>query len=465
MRDWLPERLPEDVEAERGLLATICAPGMDVQAAEILTGMSPEDFVAPQHRAIFTAALALVLRGEELHALNLKSELEGAKALNSVGGFAGLVEIMAGEELGRPHTLAKRLRGHRQARELVKLGAKLVREVSDDPRDVQETAQRFAQAALGATEGPRTGPGHPRKASDALQGILDDRMNRTERPRAILTGFGRLDRATGGFHPGNLIVVAGRPGLGKTALALQWALTTAQIGVRAGIWSLEMTDEELADRLTAQLGYLPAGWSRWNDLTDGQIGKGMAARDYLRELPIEVCDSAPLTVPMIRLALMKARAKGDPFGIVVVDYLQLMDPADSQKASKQNEATKVGDISRGLKLLAKEFGIPIVLLSQLNRDVDNRPGGRARLSDLRDSGAIEQDADIVVFVNRGTDPMTGKPHADGDLTIAKTRHGVCDSVPITFDGSKMTFLERIHETGPSTGAEAEQLGLGIDKSW
>ncbi len=459
MRDFLPERLPEDIEAERGLLATLCAPGMDLRAAEILPSLRTEDFMVPQHRAIFGAAQALVLRGEEINALTLKAELVTAKNLDGVGGFTGLTEILAAEEVGRPESLARLLQTKRQARDLVKIGAGIIREASEQVADPQEMAHRCAQSLLQAVEGGHGVRGEPQKVSKALQGLLDARVGGQEVTQGVMTGIHRLDKATGGFHPGNLVVVAARPGLGKTALALRWGLTAAQHGLRTGIWSLEMTDEELADRVTAQLGYLPAGWTRWKALSTLDADKIREARDHFEALPIEICDEAALTVPMIRLALMKARAKGDPYGFVIVDYLQLMSDGDPKRAAKQTDAARVGEMSRGLKLLAKEFKIPVILLSQLNREVEGRNNGRARLSDLRDSGAIEQDADIVVFINRKTDPATGKPLDDGDLAVAKTRHGIPDAIPNTFVGSKMTFLERTQETAPPPSVTSQVNGF------
>lgn len=432
----LPERLPEDIEAERSLLATCCAPGMETRAVEVFARLEPRDFIAPQHRALFEAASAMAFRGDEVNALTLRDELDRRRTLGSLGGFAGLTELLGASEVGRPEKLADILIRKRQARELIKLGAELVREAGEEVQDPVDIARRCAQVALQAAEGPRAGLRGPVPAGEALTGFLCDREDGVA--VGVPTGLRWFDELTGGLAPGQLIVVAARPGMGKTALTLGWAHHVAQAQVRAAYWSLEMGTAELNERLLAQADYLPMGWLKRPHLPDQELARVLAGRDYLSTLPLDLCDDAKVSPAMIRAALAKAMVRGRPYGAAFVDHLGLLQ-SDDPDAGRKNEATRLGAITRDLKLMAKEFQLPIVLLSQLNRDLEHGNGRKPRLSDLRDSGSIEQDADVVVFVHR---PMEGGvPQPLGEMLVPKQRSGQTGAQAIRFQGERQRFLE------------------------
>lgn len=454
MPDWLPERLPEDVEAERSFLATCCAPGMEQRAADLVFRLTEEDFVAPQHKALFQALRELIQHQVEVNALTLKDILDQRGQLGSVGNFTGLTELLAAEEVGRPEVLADLLRRKTTLRRLVKLGARLVREASEEEQPPKTMVEAAAQDLF-----------HLAQEDGKARGLMDIEtvaQESVERLQARLasgnamgvpTGLPTLDTLTQGFQPGNLVVLAARPGVGKTALALNWLLRAAGAPFnRCGaFFSLEMSQEEVFLRLLSaysrkNLKHIQAG--RFNDQDMQEVLK---ARDEIVQLPLYICDQAAITVPQIQNMVTKQGTTSNrKLDFLIVDYLQLLSSPSGSRAAQQNEAVRVGEISRGLKLLAKENGIPVIVLSQLNRDVEHRQGGPPRLSDLRDSGAIEQDADIVAFIHRRKPEGGDGAAMDNDvkLIVAKHRNGPTRDIPMTFQSDTVSFFELEMQTNP-----------------
>ncbi|MEI6592239.1 MAG: replicative DNA helicase [Holophagaceae bacterium] len=456
MADWLPERLPEDVDAERSFLATCCAPGAGLAGSEAVYSLSEEDFVHPVHRAVFRALRTLIESQVEVSSLTLKDALDQDDSLNRVGGYPGLVELLSAEDVERPKVLADLIRRKSRLRQLVHLGAQLVRQAAeeDEPPEtlVEQTAQSLFQLAQGdaRTRGLLT-----------IKAVADDAMTRlSERMEGRLSpgvrvGFNRFDELTQGFQPGNLIVLAARPGVGKTALALNWILRAAESrGGRPGhcgaFFSLEMSYEEVFMRLLAAQSE-----TNMKDLQSGRAADRMdhvrKSRDFLIDMPLYICDQASITVPLIQNMIRKQGSQNNrPVEFVIIDYLQLLSSPEGSRGAKQNEAVRIGEISRGLKLMAKDFNIPVVVLSQLNREVEHRTGGRPQLSDLRDSGAIEQDADMVAFIHRKT--ATGPadaPDNSAELIVAKHRNGPTATIPLHFKGEYALYRELIRETEPN----------------
>jgi replicative DNA helicase len=268
----------------------------------------------------------------------------------------------------------------------------------------------------------------------------------------VRTGFSSLDQLTQGFQPGNLIVLAARPGIGKTALALNWVLNAARsYNVCGAFFSLEMSQEEVFMRLLAAHSRTNMKDIQSGRFDDRKMGELYQGRDELIQMPMYICDQASITVPQIQNMVVKQGSSANrPIQFLVVDYLQLLSSPEGSRAAKQNEATRVGEISRGLKLLAKDHGIPVVVLSQLNREVEHRQGGRPQLSDLRDSGAIEQDADIVAFIHRRMmpGPEGQEPDNSAELIVAKHRNGPTRVIPLTFLGEWATYRELERQTNP-----------------
>lgn len=454
MPDWLPERLPEDVEAERSFLATCCAPGMEQRAADLVFRLTEEDFVAPQHKALFQALRELIHHQVEVNALTLKDILDQRGQLGSVGGFAGLTELLAAEEVGRPEVLADLLRRKTTLRRLVKLGARLVREASEEEQPPKTMVETAAQDLfhLAQEDGKARGLMDIESVAEETVQRLQARLE-SGNAMGVPTGLPTLDTLTQGFQPGNLVVLAARPGVGKTALALNWLLRAAGAPFnRCGaFFSLEMSQEEVFLRLLSahsrkNLKHIQAG-----RFTDQDMREVMKARDELIQLPLYISDQAAITVPQIQNMVTKQGTTSNrKLDFLIVDYLQLLSSPTGSRAAQQNEAVRVGEISRGLKLLAKENGIPVIVLSQLNRDVEHRQGGPPRLSDLRDSGAIEQDADIVAFIHRRKPEGGDGAAMDNDvkLIVAKHRNGPTRDIPMTFQSDTVSFFELEMQTNP-----------------
>jgi len=453
MADWLPERLPEDIDAERSFLATCCAPGAGYVASEAVFTLNEEDFVHPAHRAVFRSLKTLIEAQIEVNSLTLKDALDQDDSLNKVGGFTGLTDILMAEDVERPQVLADLIRRKAKLRRLVHLGAQLVRQAAEEDETPDVLVDQTAQSLFHLAQGDAKTKGLlPIKAvaDDAMTRLADRMEGRLS--TGIRVGFQRFDDLTQGFQPGNLIVLAARPGIGKTALALNWILRAAEgrdnrPGHCGAFFSLEMSHEEVFLRLLAA-----KSTTNMKDLQSGrasnQMEKVLESRNALVQMPLFICDQASITVPHIQNMVVKQGSQNNrKVEFVIVDYLQLISSPEGSRGAKQNEAVRIGEISRGLKLLAKDFGIPVVVLSQLNREVEHRTGGRPQLSDLRDSGAIEQDADMVAFIHRKMMPSSeGPPDNTAELIIAKHRNGPTGIIPLYFQGEYAMYRELERET-------------------
>jgi replicative DNA helicase len=454
MADWLPERLPEDIDAERSFLATCCAPGAGFVASEAVFALAEEDFVHPAHRAVFRALKSLIEAQVEVNSLTLKDALDQDDSLNKVGGYPGLVELLAGEDVERPQVLADVIRRKAKLRRLVHLGAQLVRQAAEEDEAPEVLVDQTAQSLFHLAQGDAKAKGllTIQAVADGAMERLAERMEGRLSP-GVRVGFSRFDELTQGFQPGNLIVLAARPGIGKTALALNWILRAAQErdgrpGHCGAFFSLEMSHEEVFMRLLSAKSQ-----TNMKDLqsgrASGRIEHVMKTRDELVEMPLFICDQASITVPQIQNMIVKQGSQTNrKVEFVIIDYLQLLSSPESSRGAKQNEAVRIGEISRGLKLMAKDFGIPVVVLSQLNREVEHRTGGRPQLSDLRDSGAIEQDADMVAFIHR---KMVASADGEADLSsaeliVAKHRNGPTAIIPLHFQGEFAMYRELVRET-------------------
>ncbi|MBI1752841.1 MAG: replicative DNA helicase [Acidobacteria bacterium] len=453
MADWLPERLPEDIDAERSFLATCCAPGAGFIASEAVFSLSEEDFVHPAHRAVFRALKTLIEAQVEVNSLTLKDALDQDDSLNKVGGYPGLVELLAGEDVERPQVLADVIRRKAKLRRLVHLGAQLVRQAAEEDEAPETLVDQTAQSLFHLAQGDAKAKGLlsiQAVADDAME-RLADRMEGRLSP-GIRVGFSRFDELTQGFQPGNLIVLAARPGIGKTALALNWILRAAeerngQPGHCGAFFSLEMSHEEVFMRLLSAKSQ-----TNMKDLQSGRatgrLDHVLKTRDEMTHLPLFICDLASITVPQIRNMIVKQGSQSNrKIDFVIIDYLQLLSSPEGSRGAKQNEAVRIGEISRALKIMAKDFGIPVVVLSQLNREVEHRTGGRPQLSDLRDSGAIEQDADMVAFIHRKMMPSaTEEPDPSAELIVAKHRNGPTAIIQLHFQGEFAMYRELVRET-------------------
>lgn len=438
-------KLPEDIEAERSLLATLCAGGTDQEAAELVGYLDPADFAHPGHRAVWEAAVQLLQERTELGPLTLKDMMARLGSLGSIGEYTGIVDLCMAMEVGRPRVLVDILKRHRRRREAIKLGAWLVRHAEEDAEEIGDLiAQAGAHLArIGQSGQKDAGLIHAADISDEVLAKLQDRMDGRSEWGITVAGFSRLNGVTHGFQPGQLIVLGARPGVGKTALALNWSLGIAERHrCDVAFFSLEMSKDEVYQRLLSAKARVDVkAMCATRDMAAmARIGR---AKIDLDQMGIHISDRAQITATEISARVDALLAKGNRLGLVVVDYLQLVSSPD-QGRNRPNEAQRVGEITRSFKLLAKDRGIPVVVLSQLNREVEGRSGKRPQLSDLRDSGAIEQDADIVGLLHRDIRP--DMPNEDADLIFAKHRNGATTTIPLRYRGEITRFEELERQT-------------------
>lgn len=441
--EWLPEQLPEDPEAEASLLATCLAPGASESFSEVLFALDEHDFAVAKHRLVFQAALSLLDQKVEVSPISLKDELGQMQKLHLVGGYPGLTEVLAASEVGRPTVLVEILRRKRRQREIIRLGTTLVRQAVED-RDPRESGEEAAQALFKIMEGrnERRLESFAEIAADATGDLFDRLEGRGI--TGLKTGFSRLDALTQGFKPGNLIILAARPGIGKSTLVKNWLTNAAvQYGSSGAFFTLEMGKEEVWSRMVASGARVDLKDVEKRGATDKDFSLIRNAIGEMAGAPIYICDQATITVQQIEAMVARHVAKRGKLDFLVVDYLQLMSSPSGSRGAKQNEAVRIGEISRGFKLMAKDFGIPIVVLSQLNREVEHRQGGRPQLSDLRDSGSLEQDADMVMFIHRKMAPVAEgeEPDRSAELILAKHRNGPTGIVPLYFQGEYFRYME------------------------
>ena len=466
MPDWLPNQLPEDIDCERSFLATCCAPGAGSVVTEAITMLTMSDFVHPAHKAVFSALLALLGRGEEVNSLTLKVELEAVNALNRVGGYPGLVELLAAEDVERPQVLARVILEKSRLRKIVHLGAQLVRDAASEEGHSSAIAAQAVDGLVALCHEGHASGGLVEVGADldeVRQEILDISEGRSL--AGVSTGFSKLDRMLGGgWKPGQLIILAARPGVGKSTLVQGFSIHHAEKRGRVAFWSLEMSRRELQYRMAASRCGVHS-----NALATGQLGQDDWARlDHslaeIKALPFLVDDRATTNVPIMRGSFDRNVARKGPISLGVVDYLQLVKNPSSSAATRQNESVRIGEISRDLKLFAKDRSIPLIVLSQMNREVEHRMAARPQLSDLRDSGAIEQDADVVLFIHRNTNPPLDGAQVDlsADLIVAKNRNGPTGIIRLVQDLSQFKFVEMTHETSAPLPSRARDPWVGAE---
>lgn len=458
--------LPEDLDAERSLLATICADGSHNHAMDVCSVLSVDDFVHPAHRAVFEATSHILDQDpESLSPLTLKVALDQAGKLGLVGGYEGITALLAAEEVGKPMVLAKVLREHRKRRELIRLGAQMIRQA----QDVAEATESVVEGACSALAGlsQASGDRGPVHVCDVIDDVIARWVDEAEgrKTAGIKVGFPKFDQITRGFKPGQLIILAARPGVGKSTLALNFSLRAA--GNTDGaipFFTHEMTREEVVEKvLIDSAGVNP----RYHSIKDPHVlDRITEAQQALSRIDLRVDDRSETTVRQIRAKVERIQAR-KRVGLVAIDYLQLISSPKDSTGAKQNENARIQEISRQLKLMAKDCGVPVVVLSQLNREVEKRSGGKPQLSDLRDSGAIEQDADMVIFIHRAIKSGVKAEDQDkfGELIIAKHRGGPVGCVSVAWDGELSRYTEQERETdGPVASWEAPpSRGRGVQQ--
>ena len=432
--------VPQDHEAERWLLASLASPGRESEAAEWCAVLREDDFLDPAHQAVFRALRQVANAGQEVHALSLRDAMREAGDLGKVRDMQGLQEIMLAPEVEGIQPLVERLQERRKLRELIRIGAGIVRSAEacePSGETVAQAGERLASLAQASDQGNAE---RVYTSTDDVLALLGDRMSGHHTSGTRIKGWPRLNGILqGGFQPGNLIILAARPGIGKTSLALNWLLRAGS-GV---MFSLEMTREECIQRIMADAAGVDLR-AMIETRDRAAFARVAEAKTQLDRLPIHVCDRSKITPPEIQAQVDRIITREGKPGLVVVDYLQLL-----SGGTAKDETHRLAELTRALKLLAKDRRVPVLVLSQLNREVEKRQGGKPQLADLRDSGAIEQDADLVAFIHRKVNDVTAQ------LVIAKHRNGPTMDLPLVFRSELTRYEEQPGDRACGSGGHED----------
>lgn len=393
---WQENVPPQDIEAEQAVLGAIF---LDAEAlVEAMAQIEPQDFYRRAHQIVFRSMIALNDRNENIDIITLKSQIESENTLEDVGGISYLTELsqVTPTASGVAH-YAKIVKDKSTLRELIQAATKIVKEGYSQEGSVEEIVEAAEKGILNVSE-KRNSTGF-QAIADVLNSTMehiDMLSQQNEDITGLPTGYPELDKMTAGLQPEELIILAARPAVGKTAFALNIA---QNIGTRTdrsvAIFSLEMGAESLVNRMLCAEGTIEAGHLRTGQLTEQEWHNLIMAMGSLSNTSIFIDDTPGIKVSEIRARCRRLAQEKGNLGLILIDYLQLIE--GSGRESRQQE---VSEISRQLKKLAKELKVPVIALSQLSRSVEQRQDKRPVLSDIRESGSIEQDADIVAFLYR-----------------------------------------------------------------
>lgn len=438
-------QLPNDIEAEQAVLAA-CLLNEDA-CYEITINLKSEQFYRISHQAIFDAVVDMVAQGMHPDVISLADKLQAQGTLEKAGGKQYLVDLNANTFAltNWRHHMEIVMRTAIQ-RELIRAAAEINALAYNAPDDLSEVVETAEHSLFNVTE-KRVSASF--KKMDTLvedaYSELSKMANQGNDMIGVPTGFRDVDQLFHGFRGGDLIVLAARPGIGKTAFALNLMVNAAKEGTTVAFFSLEMSSSQLTQRIISSEANVNLEKLRSGKPSQGDWGQIADASGRLSALDIYIDDTSDLSI-------MEARAKArrelrkvvgsDKKGLIIIDYLQLMNSPSTRRDG--NRAVEVGEISRGLKILAKEMDMPVIALSQLNRVVEYRGSKRPMLADLRESGSIEQDADIVMFIDRSVNEVEaeeeGRPdYGTATLIVAKHRNGPTKDIPMAFNPQQVKF--------------------------
>lgn len=438
--------LPANADAERFVLASILL-NHDAYF-QVAGAIEPEDFSLEKHRRIFARMKDLYERGEKIDRLTVTNELMKQGQLESVDGMAYLVSLDEGmPELANLDSYIRIVKDKSALRRMIFTAQKVIDRCLIAEEEADEILASAEESLLKLGES-RSGDQlqSPSAIIERFPGGVNAFLDPSRRVSGLSTGFTKFDSMTGGLHGGELIILAARPSMGKTALALNIAQHVAahpKIRKPVAVFSLEMSAASLLTRLLCASARVDQHKFRAGYLNADERRRLQVALGDLTEAPLFIDDSAGIHLMDIHAKLRRLKAQNG-LALVVIDYLQLM----SSRGRAENRNQEVSAISRGLKQMAKELDVPFVVLSQLSRASETRPGDhKPQLSDLRDSGSIEQDADLVAFIYREEVYRRDREDLKGlaDLMIAKQRNGPIGNVPLTFLGQFTRFENRAED--------------------
>ena len=428
--------LPHSEESERAVLAAVL---LAPHVLPVITGrLTRDDFYLEKHQLVYQAMLELSEAGTEIDLRTLQAQLELKNAFETVGGLAYLSGLdLDLPDLGRIEAYVEVVKERSVRRHLIEMSQKTIYDCFEAGLEAREILAESERAVLDLGQQALTrGFVSLDEVLTATIGNIEERADQTT--VGLRTGYYDWDHMTQGLVAGNLIIIAGRPGMGKTSFAINVAQHVAiRERTAVGVFSLEMGDTELATRILASEGNLPFGLLRAANLSENQWQHLYDTIRTVRESPLFIDDSPNPSMAEIASKARRLKAEHN-LGLLIVDYLQLMQ-AGIRFESRQLE---IAYISRGLKQLAKDLGIPVIALSQLSRQTERRAGDhRPQLSDLRESGAIEQDADMVCFVYRDEIYNKDDPEVKGlaELIVSKHRNGQTGTVHLVFVGETTSF--------------------------
>ena len=446
---------PHSTEAEQSVLGALM---LNSEAwFEVADIVASPDFYRPQHRIVYEAMEALSRDNHPLDAVTVSEALQSRGLLEKAGGMAYLAELVDGTPgASNVAAYARIVRGRSTLRKVIAAANQIVENAFMRDGRSEEELLDFAERQIFEIAEERSRLDGPETLNPLLDRVVN-RVNELSRTKGTITGletgFERLDGITAGLQKSDLIIVAGRPGLGKTSFALnivEHAIMTTEAPVL--VFSLEMSADQLAMRMVSSLGNIDQTRLRTGDLEESDWDRFAGAIGQLKDKPLHIDDTTGLTPGQVRARARRLARdyKERGLGLVVVDYLQLMEGT----GKAENRTNEIAEISRSLKAVAREMRCPVIAVSQLNRAVDSRPDKRPRMADLRDSGAIEQDADLILFIHRESNDAADSSDeedasgrsalqdvGDAEIIIGKHRNGPTGNVKLRFVGSLTRFRD------------------------
>ena len=469
MDQEISRQLPYDVDIEQALLGAILIDNYSLERVSTL--LKPEHFYDPLHQRLYDAIERMWSKGHAVTPLTLKAMMEQDAGLAEVGGQAYLSSLArAAPALPNVKDYARILADLAMRRELIRIGEDIVNTAYEAPIEIAPKAQieEAEKALYRVAERSRFGEG-PLGFDVALAQAVhqaEQALARGGNISGVPSGFTDLDSLLGGLHASDLLIVAGRPGMGKTALATNMAFHAARLwakdradgaepkrGAPVLLFSLEMAASQLSARILSEQTEIEMRKIRTGRFTDSEWDRFVQTAQVLGDLPLYIDDTGGISIAQIAARARRLKREKQ-IGLIVIDYLQLVEPSSRRF---ENRVQEISDVTKGLKALAKELSVPVMALSQLSRGVDNRDDKRPILSDLRESGSIEQDADVVMFVYReeyylqSREPEAGtseydewvkkleRVHNRAEIMVEKHRHGPTNKVELFFDARFTRF--------------------------
>ncbi len=440
------DKTPHNIDAEQAALAAMILDREVVE--EAVAAINSEDFFKPAHRTIFIAIQELVEQRTPVDHVTLADKLDAMGKLKDVGGKEYILTLADKSfALANWASHINIVKNDSLLRDLIRASVKikaLGESSTDDAATVVEEAEKML---FDATEKRVSNSARP--LSDLVvetMDILDTMALNKGEIFGVPTGFTDLDKRLGGFRAGDLVILAARTSVGKTALALNIATNAAKEDTTVAFFSLEMPSQQVVQRLLSAEANVNSWKMRTGNLSDADFQELIQAQNDLGNLKFYIDDSPAMSVMELRAKARRLlRGVKEGKGIIIIDYLQLMQPPRTTR--ERQRYLEVGEISRGLKVLAKELGIPVLALSQLARGVEQRDNKRPMLSDLRESGSIEQDADVVLFLDRSKSEEeamdTNRPALNtANIIIGKNRNGPLDTIETVFFADTTTFRDK-----------------------